>query len=415
MAKSVKIKDLIVDEFAVKNYISRCPEGHARPGHEKDSKVFMLRIIADNGMEGIYFSDSRFQKPNASFNVPKGEKDHALISRGYSVPDILRSSIKSMVVGEDATARERIFFKIAQRQRMNMELTDRVTAYVDCALWDLAGKMAGLPVYKLLGGTRSRLNAYASTMVGDNYEGGLDTPEAYVKFAQDCKKRGFNAYKLHTWASLPWSEIENRSTANWKLDAETCLAVRDGVGDDMELMLDPFHYYDRYDALKLGKELEKARYAWYEEPMDEYNFSSYQWLCENLEIPIIGPEVAHGKLQTRAEWIVNKAADIIRTGCFDVGGLTPALKTAHLCEAFGIPLEVHSPGPANIHLIASMSIPGEYYEYGLIHPFLDWVTPPFLNSMVDEFKDGFIQVPQGDGMGWDINYDYIKDNLIKSE
>jgi hypothetical protein len=62
-----------------------------------------------------------------------------------------------------------------------------------------------------------------------------------------------------------------------------------------------------------------------------------------------------------------------------------------------------------------MSIPGEYYEYGLIHPFLDWATPPYLNSPCDKFENGYILVPQEEGMGWDINYGYIKDSLIKSE
>ena len=413
MGKIIKIKDLVVDEFAVKNYVGRDAEGHAHPGLERDSKAFMVRIIADNGLEGIYFSAPSYVKPNGNYNVPKDTKDYSVGTRGYSVPDILRSVIQPMIVGEEATARERIFNKIAQRQRLNQAINEKVLAYVDCALWDLAGKIAGLPVYKLLGGSRTKIRAYASTMVGDHFEGGLDTPEAYAKYAVDCKKRGFTAYKLHTWAELPWTESACRSTADWKRDAEACLAVRAAVGDGMELMVDPFHYYDRYDALKLGKELEKAHYAWFEEPMDEYNLSSYQWLCENLEIPICGPEVALGKLHTRAEWIVNRACDICRTGAFDVGGLTVTLKTAHLCEAFGIPLEIHSPGPCNIHLIAAMSIPGEYYEYGLIHPFLDWAVPPYLNSPCDKFENGYILVPQGDGMGWDINYDYIKDNLIK--
>ncbi|MDR0449927.1 MAG: hypothetical protein LBH26_01525, partial [Treponema sp.] len=257
MAKIVKIKDLVVDEFAVKNYVGRDAEGHAHPGREKDSTAFMVRIIADNGLEGIYFSSASYVKPNANYHIPKDAADYAAGTRGYSVPDILRSVIKPMILGEEASARERIFNKIAQRQRLNQAINEKVLAYTDCALWDLAGKLAGLPVYKLLGGSRNRIRAYASTMVGDHYEGGLDTPEAYARYAVECKKQGFTAYKLHTWAELPWTESLCRSTADWKRDAEACLAVRAAVGEDMDLMLDPFHYYDRYDALKLGRELEK--------------------------------------------------------------------------------------------------------------------------------------------------------------
>ena len=411
----VKVKDLLVDVFRIKNYVARDAEGHAHPGPEKDATAFMVRIIADNGVEGIYFSQPSYVKPNSRYNIPK-DTVNLVSTRGFDAPEILRSVIKPMVVGEDAMAREKVFNKIAQMQRLNQAITEKILAYVDCAMWDLAGKLTGQPVYKLLGGHRTKVRAYASTMVGDHYEGGLNNAQAYADYAVDCQKRGFTAYKLHTWAEIPWKENSYRAKADWRRDAEACHAVRDAVGDDMELMLDCYHYYDRFDALNLGKELEKARFAWLEEPMDEYNVTSYKWLCDNLDIPVCGPEVMLGKLQTRAEWITRGACDICRTGAFDVGGLTPALKTAHLCEAFGMPLEIHSPGPCNIHLLAAMITPGEYYEYGLVHPFFDWVTPPFLNTPIDQLDDeGNILVPQTPGMGWDVNYDYIRDNLVESK
>lgn len=409
----MKIIDVKVDEFFTENYTIKDSEGHSHPGVKSDGKQFLVRVIADNGLEGHYFSQSMYLKPNEKFNVPK-DAVNKIHTRGYSQAEILRSAVKPMIIGEDPLSREKIFNKISQMQRLNFAISEKTLAYIDCALWDLAGKAAGVPVYKLLGGHRTKIKAYASTMVGDHYEGGLDTAEAYARFAKECKIKGFKAYKLHTWAEIPWEENTIRAKGNWKRDVEACHSVRQEAGDDMELMLDCYHYYDRYDALNIGKELEKANYAWLEEPMDEYNVSSYKWLCDNLDIPVCGPEVALGKLQTRAEWIVRGSCDIARTGAFDVGGLTPALKTAHLCEAFGIPLEIHSPGPCNIHLLASMIIPGEYYEYGLLHPFLDYTTPPWLNKQVDEMdSDGNILVPQTPGMGWDINYDYIKDNLVK--
>jgi L-alanine-DL-glutamate epimerase-like enolase superfamily enzyme len=409
----VKIKDVIVDEFWVKDYTLRDAEGHRHPGPQKDSAAFMVRIIADNGAEGVNFSSTHLLKPNDKYNIPKSAKDYSGGS-GFSAAEIIRSVIKPMIVGEDALAREKIFQMIKERQRLNKAINETVLSYVDCALWDLAGNIAGLPVYKMLGGHRTKIKAYASTMVGDDYEGGLRSVEDYANYAVELKKQGFTAYKLHTWANVMWNENSWRGNADWKRDAEVCHAVRAAVGDDMELMLDPYHYYDRYDALKLGRELEKARFAWFEEPMDEYNVSSYKWLCDNLDIPVCGPEVALGKLHTRAEWIVSGACDICRTGAGDVGGLTPSIKVAHVCEAFGVPLEVHSPGPAAIHLLASSIVRGEYYEYGLIHPFLDWAAPPHLNSSIDEYDGaGNILVPQRPGLGWDINHDYIRDNLIR--
>ena len=84
-----------------------------------------------------------------------------------------------------------------------------------------------------------------------------------------------------------------------------CAAVREAVGPDMLLMLDPYHYYDREQRLDLGRELEKLDYHWMEEPMDEHSMSSYVWLTEQLQsLHIVGPETAEGKMYARAEWIV---------------------------------------------------------------------------------------------------------------
>ncbi len=148
--------------------------------------------------------------------------------------------------------------------------------------------------------------------------------------------------------------------------------------------------------------------------MSEASTSSYVWLTEHLDIPMVGPESAPGQIQTRAEWIVRNASDISR---YDVhhGGITPMMKAIHLCEAFGVRLEVHGGGAAHLHALGAMGIPGEYYERGLLHPFVDYeASTPWLNKIIDPMDEhGFIPIPQGPGLGHDINWDYIKENEIK--
>ena len=96
--------------------------------------------------------------------------------------------------------REQIWHDLNHRQRINSDtITDRVIMSVDLALWDLAGRALNQPVYKLLGGYRDKVPAYASTMCGDDLEGGLATPKDYARFAEWCMKRGYPAFKLHTW------------------------------------------------------------------------------------------------------------------------------------------------------------------------------------------------------------------------
>ena len=87
--------------------------------------------------------------------------------------------------------------------------------------------------------------------------------------------------------------------------------------------------------------------------MDEQSLSSYKWLADNLDIPVVGPESAAGKHWHRAEWIKAGACDILRTGVNDVGGITPALKTMHLAEAFGMDCEVHGNAAMNLHVVAA--------------------------------------------------------------
>ena len=90
------------------------------------------------------------------------------------------------------------------------------------------------------------------------------------------------------------------------------------------------------------------------------------------------------------------------------------MKVAHLCEAFGVAMEVHGNGVGNLHALCAMSIPGEYYERGLLHPFLDYDSPPpWLNEPVDPMDaDGYVHVSPKPGLGFDINFDYIRRNLV---
>jgi len=101
------------------------------------------------------------------------------------------------------------------------------------------------PIYRLLGGFREKVPAYASTMCGDDIPGGLDTPEAYADFAEKCKQQGYKAFKLHTSMSPLFLPDPKR-------DIAACRSVRERVGDDMVLVLDCNHSYSREEARALS-------------------------------------------------------------------------------------------------------------------------------------------------------------------
>jgi L-alanine-DL-glutamate epimerase-like enolase superfamily enzyme len=380
----MNIVDVTAQRFRYQSKKVRDSEGHTHPGPAHDATETLVTIKTDSGAEGYCFGAG---------------------------PEVIRNLVKPLVVGEDPFDRERIWRHLNEMQRGNRAtLTDRVIGVVDQALWDLAGRALSLPVHKLLGGYRTKVKAYASTMCGDEMEGGLNTPQAYADFALKCKALGYTAFKIHT-RMPPISGMPDP-----KEDIAVCAAVREAVGPDMALMLDCFHWYSREDAYSIGKALEKLNYAWLEEPMDEHNTASYIWLTENLTIPILGPESAEGQLFTRAEWIRQRASDFSRAGVADVGGITPVMKIAHMCEAFGVRLELHSPGAGNLQCLAAMGIPGEFYERGLLHPFLDYEeVPPWLNTLDDPLDgDGCVAISTRPGLGQDINWDYIREHILGS-
>lgn len=379
----MKITGVTTDRFSTMSHVGRDSEGHTHPGDPHPAVQSLLTVHTDAGVVGRCFG---------------------------SIPQhVLEALVLPVLVGEHPFYRERIWQALKERQRLNLgSLHDRILATVDMALWDLAGNAAGQPVYQLLGAKRDRVPAYASTMCGDDLPGGLDTPEAYADFALACQARGYPAFKLHTWQPpVPGAPDVNR-------DIAACQAVREAVGPDMDLMLDPYHFYTRAQALKLARALEDLDYAWMEEPMDEHSMASYVWLCQQTGLSICGPETAEGKLETRAEWVKAGAADMLRGGVGDVGGITPLMKIAHLAEAFGMQMEVHGGGAGNLHVLCAMGLPGAYYERGLLHPFIDYdAVPPWLNSLVDPLDDqGNVHVSQTPGLGWDINWDYIDTHRV---
>jgi L-alanine-DL-glutamate epimerase-like enolase superfamily enzyme len=379
----MKIAAVAVKRFRYRSNVVRDAEGHGHPGPEHDAIQSLLTIRTDDGARGFAF--------------------------GGINAEVVEHVIAPLLVGEHPLYRERIWHALKERQRLNLSaLPDRYLTSVDLALWDLAGRILGQPVHHLLGASRDRVPAYASTMVGDDLEGGLDTPEAYANFALSCQARGYPAFKLHTWQPpLPGAPSVKR-------DLTACAAVREALGPDVPLMLDPFHYYSRLEALELARGLEALNFLWMEEPMDEHSMSSFVWLCEQTSLAICGPETAEGKMYARAEWIKAGACDMVRGGVGDVGGITPLMKIAHLAEAFGMQMEVHGGGVGNLHVLCAMGTPGQFYERGLLHPFVDYDAPPaWLNEPVDPMDDeGNVHVSPLPGLGQDINFDYINDNAV---
>jgi L-alanine-DL-glutamate epimerase-like enolase superfamily enzyme len=383
----MKITELEVIPFRVPHR----PFHYGKIGPETTIVQTLTRIRTDEGAEGLYL----------------GGADHG-DQAGLDTSDraALRGPLRAKILGQNPFDREKFWhwMWVANTQ-------ENLLSVIDNALWDLQARLYGVPLHKLLGGCREKVKAYASTYPN------MGPPEVYAEHAAACKKRGYRHYKIHPyyfWDPETQQPDPGRpSHTDW--DIECCRAVRAAVGDGMVLSFDPWGTYRTYEeALKVGRELERLDFYWYEHPMNEYRVGAYEKLCAELDIPILAPEIAAGSIYTRADWILRGASDMIRIDVLR-GGVTGVRKMAAICEAFGVKCEVHMSGFANLQLLGATSEDVcEYYERGLLARGVEEETPPpYLEAVCDPLDDdGYVTVPTEPGMGYRIVWDYIEENRI---
>ncbi len=277
--------------------------------------------------------------------------------------------------------------------KMNRSVSTNAIGAVDVALWDIAGKVAGLPIHRLLGSCRDSVPAYASS-------GWLDTPEDYAAEASHFRSLGWTAYKIHP-------QLEPRK------DIEICRVVRQAVGPEIELMLDSMWSYCYEDALKVGRAIEGLDYLWYEDPLAEEDIYNYIKLKSKLDIPIMSTEYAPGRFYGMAQWIQTGATDMLRGDVAVSGGITPLIKTVHVADAFRMKCEIHHGGNslnnvANLH-VTMAAANCDYYEvfpasgankYGLVED-------------IEVDNQGLVYAPEKPGLGYEIDWDLVERDKVQ--
>lgn len=325
----------------------------------------LLRILTDEGIEGI-----------------------APYSGGANIEEI-----KYQLIGVDPLDRELIWQKFWRNLRTS-KLGLAIGA-VDCAIWDILGKVSGQPVYKLLGGMRDRIPAYASTVT-------YDTLDEYMALADVCLEKGYKAIKLHAWGRL-------------EEDAELCRRLRKRVGDDIVLMYDASSMFNLFeDAVWFGHQLEEQNFFWYEEPMDHFNITALARLARKLDIPLAVAEATHGGPWDALAQIQAGAADIILTGPTDAykGGFTGVLKTAHICEGFGMMCAMHGGSIACLH--AACAIYNTKYFERLV-PEAYYAPPGIRDASTEIDGDGYARPWNEPGLGIHVDWDWVKKHTVREE
>ena len=333
-------------------------------------QIGVVTIKTDEGVEGHSFLG----------NANQGADE-------FSIQVLQR--LKPMVIGRNPLDIGAIWKDL---WKVNRRVLPHSICAIDVALWDIAGKVANLPIHRLLGTCRERVPAYASSQV-------LSSPDEYVEQALSFRERGWQAYKIHP-VKQP------------KRDVEICTAVKNAVGETMVLMLDSTWAYGYEDAVRVGLAAQELGYYWYEDPLEENDLYSYVKLRQKLTIPVMATEYSPGGLYGYTQWIMERATDILRGDVAVKGGLTPMIRIAHLAEAFGMKCEIHHGGNslnnvANLHL--TMAIPNcEYFE--VLLP--DEVQKRGLVRDIEVDSEGFVHAPTEPGLGYEIDWDLIEHNKI---
>ena len=276
---------------------------------------------------------------------------------------------------------------------------------VDIALWDLVGKASGQPLYKLWGGERDEVVAYASTI-------GLAGPEQAAALAAELLAEGWTALKLR---------LHHEAVAE---DVATVAAVRAEVGDRIEIMADanqaqsardwqPGVRWDLARAITTAGELERLRCLWLEEPLPRYAFDLLAELNHLVDLPIAGGENNAGLHEF--QWMLEQGAyDIVQPDALVAGGITGLRRIAELASRHGKRIVPHHGGGgigtiAHLHLVASWAH-APYLELlheppvgSYRHRFAIFTEPPAVDAT------GRLRVPEGPGLGVEVDPDLVAD------
>jgi L-alanine-DL-glutamate epimerase-like enolase superfamily enzyme len=293
------------------------------------------------------------------------------------------AEMKPLLIGEDPLYREKIW------QRLNevsiLMVPPHSIAVLDCALWDLAGRAAGLPVYKLLGAQRDRVTAYASSLTYSTLADFQREIDAYLK-------SGFRAVKLHVWGDPD-------------RDIELCTAIRNQVGPAIPLMVDAVGSYSLNDALRVGRKLDELGFEWFEMPLRDSHIAAYKTLADALDIAVTSGEVHTRTYQEAANYLTTGAWDILRIDALISGGITATKKAASLAEALGLRCEIHSFGftlnqAANLQVIGSVAN-SRYFECPM--PLGEYGAG--MLDVINLEPDGTVCVPNKPGLGVEVDWE----------
>ena len=337
--------------------------GQENAWHEVNN---ILRITTADGFEGVSGVDSYYDGDFSDEQLRE--------LQGVAADLVDFQSLDPVEVG-------------AMLEHTRPDLTDVARSSIDIALWDLAARKAGLPLYKLLGGKRDSIEPYASLRYYDSLPEYIEAVNAYAKL-------GYRTFKFHVWGLI-------------EEDLQLVALVQKTFADSpFRFMIDLEGAYGFADAITLGRAMDEGLFVWLEGPVNDEHFEQYRDLRSRLEIQIIP---AGYNIYSKAFVEQGIEAGSWDAGRFDatvVGGISKALELLMIANDADLPIEIQSWGHsleqvANLHLMLAnerttyfeASMPKEAYEFGMKN-----------GNLLDQ---GRVVAPDRPGLGIEVDWDQL--------
>ena len=290
---------------------------------EVDRGTVVLRIRTDAGITG--WASSSFS------NLGEGAR---------VVRTILEHEVKPVIMGKDPAFPRRI--RADLWKALNYHGVTGVAQFAlsatDIALWDILGKNAGLPVYKMLGAYRDRMPVYS--MCGWYYDGDQDLSR-FKREVGAAVEQGYPGVKI--------------KVGKYSLDDDVrrIRLTLDVIGKERRLMVDANQVFNRNEALRRGRAYQEMGCFWYEEPLPPHDMEGYTLLAQELDIRIATGENLSTKYAF-ADLIARRGADVVQPDNRRAGGVTEWMEIAAIADGYGLELASHGGGATNLNMLLAM-------------------------------------------------------------
>jgi L-alanine-DL-glutamate epimerase-like enolase superfamily enzyme len=256
------------------------------------------------------------------------------------VQTILEYEVKPVIMGKDPAFPRRIRAELWKAMNYHgvTGVAQFAMAATDIALWDILGKNAGLPVYKMLGAYRDRMPVYS--MCGWYYDNDAALSH-FKREVTDAVEQGYKAVKI--------------KVGKYSLDDDVrrIRLALDTIGKDRRLMVDANQVFDHKEALRRGRVYQEMGCFWFEEPLPPHDVEGFARLAQALDMRVATGENLNTKYEF-ADLIAKRGADIVQPDNRRAGGVTEWMEIAAIADGYGVELASHGGGSSNLNMLLAM-------------------------------------------------------------